>query len=366
MEVLEVPHAGQLVLSLTAGSTEAAAPSPSQPVSVPVAQVPHSSSLTAEERGLFSAANALAGAGGGVLSLALTYPLYTVITKLQVGSGNYRGPIDATLLVIKQEGWKGLYAGLSTALIANAYAQGVYYYWYALFRSFAEGRGTAKKREVGTLLSLIIGALAGAITAFFTNPLWVITTRMQTQNETAKKKELEKEKQPEQTKTDTKPSGQASATKKHLGFLQVSKEIWQENGIRGFWSGLVPALVLVFNPAIQYMVYEQLKLILFTRRGTKPSSFQLFLLGAVAKAVATIVTYPYITIKTRLQARGKYKGTMDAIRKIIAEEKIAGFYKGMESKIVQSVLTAAFLLAAQDRLAKWIFALLSYKKRTKK
>ena len=43
----------------------------------PHAPVPSSTADTS----LYSAANALAGAGGGVLSLALTYPLFTIVTS---------------------------------------------------------------------------------------------------------------------------------------------------------------------------------------------------------------------------------------------------------------------------------------------
>ncbi len=34
--------------------------------------------------------------------------------------------------------------------------------------------------------------------------------------------------------------------------------IWGESGLGGFWRGLLPALLLVVNPAVQYMLYEQL------------------------------------------------------------------------------------------------------------
>ena len=42
------------------------------------------------------------------------------------------------------------------------------------------------------------------------------------------------------------------------GVLQVISSIWEESGLSGFWAGLLPALVLVVNPAMQYMLYEQL------------------------------------------------------------------------------------------------------------
>jgi adenine nucleotide transporter 17 len=282
---------------------------------------------------LTAPAHALAGAGGGVLSLGVTYPLFTLITKLQVKS-TYAGPVDAFFQIIREEGWKGLYSGLTIALVGNAYAQGVYYYWYSFLRTWAEGRGPVKKK-VGTLMSLFIGALAGAITVFFTNPIWVITTRLQTTKETSKK--------------DGNPE--------RKGVLETALEVYKENGILGFWNGLIPALILVSNPAIQYMVFEQTKLLLERKR--KPlTSIDHFFLGSFAKTVATVATYPYLTVKTRLQAKGKYLGTLDVLVRVLREEGISGIYKGMESKIVQSVLTAALLFALQNKLADYFLRLL--------
>jgi hypothetical protein len=102
---------------------------------------------------------------------------------------------------------------------------------------------------------------------------------------------------------------------------------------------------------------------------------------------------PYITVKTRLQAKGKYSGTLDVLQKIYTQEGIGSFFKGthrpflsfpqrscravrltththhrilaaapvgIESKIVQSVLTAAFLFMVQNKLANSFLKLLVY------
>eukprot|EP01090_Pellita_catalonica_P003774 TRINITY_DN13448_c0_g1_i1.p1 TRINITY_DN13448_c0_g1~~TRINITY_DN13448_c0_g1_i1.p1 ORF type:complete len:296 (+),score=38.65 TRINITY_DN13448_c0_g1_i1:27-890(+) len=274
-------------------------------------------------------AQSLAGSLGGVASLGITYPLYTVVSKLQIKS-EYGGPAQAIRAIIDSEGIQGLYAGVTVALIGNAYAQGVYYFWYSFFRKRFESRSDS---PLGTAANLLIGALAGSLTVIFTNPLWVVTTRMQTATEidTGKKK----------------------------GLVKTIREIADE-GLMTFWSGLLPSLILVSNPSIQYMVFEEIKKRILSGSQTELSSGQIFLLGAIAKTAATVVTYPYITVKTRLQSKQQYTGMIDVLSSIVKESNILGFYKGMGSKIVQSVLNAAFLFAMQDKFFKlisWLLAL---------
>jgi len=62
------------------------------------------------------------------------------------------------------------------------------------------------------------------------------------------------------------------------------------------------------------------------------SSLQFFIIGAISKTIATIVTYPYIMAKTRLQSKysensgvPKYKDTMDVLAKVYQAEGIVGW-----------------------------------------
>ena len=59
-------------------------------------------------------------------------------------------------------------------------------------------------------------------------------------------------------------------------------------------------------------------------------------------------------VKSRLQAGSanalKYKSSLDGLLTIIKEEGVEGLYKGIGSKVVQSVLTAAILFAGQRRI----------------
>lgn len=76
------------------------------------------------------------------------------------------------------------------------------------------------------------------------------------------------------------------------------KKVSQKEGIGALWNGTLPSLLLVINPALQMAIYEGIK-----RRmaGVELSTLGYFLIGAVAKAVATTLTYPLQLIQTKLR-----------------------------------------------------------------
>ena len=84
-----------------------------------------------------------------------------------------------------------------------------------------------------------------------------------------------------------------------------------------------------------------------------------FFAGAVAKLGATVITYPILLVKSRLQAMGKstdqsmrYTGTVDALRRIVRDEGVLAFYRGMGTKVTQTVFAAALMFAAKEEIAK--------------
>ncbi|KAJ2800270.1 hypothetical protein H4R21_003244, partial [Coemansia helicoidea] len=144
--------------------------------------------------------------------------------------------------------------------------------------------------------------------------------------------------------------------------LQAFAEIIREDGVLSLWQGLVPALILVINPIIQYTAFEQLKN--RVERFRKLGSLDFFVLGAISKLCATSVTYPYILVKSRMQLKQskneneRYASLADGLRKVIAQEGVAGLYKGIESKLLQSVLTASFLFMSKEALFSYAVKLL--------
>ncbi|GIZ46592.1 hypothetical protein CKM354_000971200 [Cercospora kikuchii] len=292
---------------------------------------------TTAEQQSDNVAHALAGAGGGLLSMALTYPLITLSTRAQVEKKKAStGTLDAARRIIDREGVVGLYAGLDSALFGITITNFVYYYWYEFSRAFFQ-RSTGKK-QLSTLESMAAGALAGSATVMITNPIWVINTRM-----TARENEAN---QSLPTKEGEKPQ-----KAKQPGTISTLMKIIREDGFLRLFAGVLPALVLVMNPILQYTIFEQLKQALEKRRKVGPTDS--FLLGALGKLAATSITYPYITVKSRAHVASndaKKEGMTATLKRIYKEEGVGGLYGGIGPKVTQSVITAAFLFAFKDAL----------------
>ena len=85
--------------------------------------------------------------------------------------------------IISTSGYQGLYRGLEPALVGTTVSQGVYFYLYSKLRSWAlqalQGQGKALTGDIGVGPSLLVAFLAGCGNVLLTNPIWVVSTRMQ-------------------------------------------------------------------------------------------------------------------------------------------------------------------------------------------
>lgn len=161
------------------------------------------------------------------------------------------------------------------------------------------------------------GALAGSATVMITNPIWVINTRM-----TARKNEADEKGLP--------GGGAGGKPKRSPSTLGTLLSLLREEGPRALFAGVLPALVLVINPILQYTIFEQLKNMLEKRRRVTPKDA--FYLGAIGKLLATSITYPYITVKSRAHVARKdspNEGMIQSVRKIVQDEGWMGLYNGL-------------------------------------
>lgn len=287
-------------------------------------------------------AHAIAGAGGGILSTVLTYPLITLSTRAQVESKRAESSfVHAAKHIVAREGVAGLYAGLDSAVFGIGVTNFVYYYWFEWTRAFFEraaaardGKGRAGGR-LTTVEAMIAGAIAGSATVILTNPIWVVNTRMTTRRrpETSKAKETKEGKEDKTDANSTTTDEEAVLVETDKAAKEVSSPslaaspaappttigtllaLLREEGPQALFAGVVPALVLVINPILQYTLFEQLKNRVQARRKGQPFT----------PGLAFI-----ITVKSRMHVAKTRNpgGVTAALRRVVQEEGYAGLYKG--------------------------------------
>lgn len=303
--------------------------------------------------------DALAGSLGAVFANAVVYPLDIVKTRIQVqkrkdvkqqevaGDGatteidgdHYHNAFDAIEKMIKKEGVTGLYAGILGGLVGTASQNFAYFYWY----TFVRDAYTARVPIISTSMELVLGAAAGALSTIFTIPISVCTTRQQTASK--------------------------SRRRNLWGTVQ---EVVSEDGITGLWRGLRPSLVLCVNPAITYGLFQILKKRIVGEAKLSPG--QAFLVGALSKTVATVVTYPYIMVKVRMQHKhedpvlAQAQRDLSAVQiltKIYQEEGFLGLYKSMDTQITKAVMTQAILFYFREVFTKYTMVLYALVRRAR-
>ncbi|XP_028172525.1 peroxisomal membrane protein PMP34 [Ostrinia nubilalis] len=260
--------------------------------------------------------HAMAGATGSVVGMAAFYPLDTLRSRLQVADTNslQGSPWELLVKLANEEGFDSLYRGLSPVLQSLSVSNFVYFYSFHALRNFAS-------KENSALKDLFFGIVAGSINVILTSPLWVVNTRMK----------LEKN--------------------LYNSLIEGLVDIGKKEGARGLWSGTIPSLLLVSNPAIQFMVYETVK-----RHFVSKNSFhtyEAFLTGAIAKAVATTLTYPLQLIQSRLRAGTSLKPLMSAVK-----SNPAIMFRGLETKLLQTVMTAALMFLIYEKLVRLVLTIM--------
>lgn len=298
---------------------------------------------TSKAPGLFSYSNlvhAVAGGCGSAVAMSTLFPLDTVRTRLQLEEGRRKSSILSLLREIyKEEGLAGLYRGLLPVIESLYCSNFVYFYTFHGLKRIAN-------EDKSALRDLLLAMVAGSVNVMTTNPLWVVNTRLKMQG----------------AKVIT---SQHTATRRYKGMLDGLLRVGREEGVSGLWSGACSSLILTINPAIQFMAYEAMKRQMQTMyKSQELNSLVVFGVGAAAKALATVLTYPIQLVQAKQRHGHNYEGLpqkaglIPLLLYIMRVHGFKGLFKGLEAKILQTVLTAALMFVCYEKIASIVFAIL--------
>ncbi|EAU34621.1 conserved hypothetical protein [Aspergillus terreus NIH2624] len=328
------------------------------------------------------------GASAGVASGIVTCPLDVIKTKLQAQGGFvrrggkvvepktlYRGMLGTGRVIWREDGIRGLYQGLGPMLLGYLPTWAVYLavydrsreYFYGITGCWWLARGYAS-------------ITAGACSTIVTNPIWVIKTRLMSQS--------------------LKSSSEGfRAPWQYASTWDAARKMYKTEGIRSFYSGLTPALLGLTHVAIQFPLYEYLKMA-FTGYGIgeHPDNGTSHWIGIscatfMSKICASTITYPHEVLRTRLQTqqrtapatspeeisfrggidhpqdrgrppgaassdgmpnRPRYTGIIRTCQTILQEEGWRAFYSGIGTNLFRAIPAAMTTMLTYEYLRKLI------------
>ncbi|KAG5240418.1 nicotinamide adenine dinucleotide transporter [Salix suchowensis] len=290
-----------------------------------------------------------AGASAGAIAATFMCPLDVIKTRLQVhglppGSGQGGSIIISSLQhIVKTEGFKGLYRGLSPTILALLPNWAVYFATYEQLKGILSN--VSGDSQLSVSANMVAAAGAGAATAIATNPLWVVKTRLQTQ-------------------------GMRPGLVPYKSVLSALRRITQEEGLRGLYRSWGSAFFgRDKHVAIQFPAYEKIKYYMAERGNTTVDNLShtdVAIASSVAKIFASVLTYPHEVVRSRLQEQGclrdsevHYAGVVDCIKKVSQKEGFRGFYRGCATNLMRTTPSAVITFTSYEMIHKFFERALS-------
>ncbi|KAJ1676031.1 S-adenosylmethionine transporter [Spiromyces aspiralis] len=251
------------------------------------------------------------GIAGTTVDTAL-FPLDTIKTRLQSRAG-FRA----------SGGFRGIYSGLSSAVIGSAPSSATFFVVYEQIKS-ALAQTPLLGSEAGEPFAHMVAASAGEIAI----PTEVVKQRLQ--------------------------------TKRYKSLTSALGSIYRSEGVLGFYRGYFSTVVreIPFT-CIQFPVYEYLKkrYARWQKRGIFP--WEAAVAGSVAGGLSAAVTTPLDVVKTRLMLSHKtsetqhghyqYEGVWPTLVRIWREEGPAALFKGVVPRTIWISIGGCIFLGAYEK-----------------
>jgi len=171
-----------------------------------------------------------AGAFSSIYGTVIMVPGERVKVMLQTHRGRFKGVVDCTKFILREQGVAGLYRGTLVTLLRDAPGSAAYYGGYAVIKDkLVEMSGATDPSELSVPAILTAGGLAGICNWLVSVPPDVVKTRIQT----------------------------ADPGRYPGGAMQCVREMVMKEGISSLFKGLGPAIVRAFPAnAACFMGYE--------------------------------------------------------------------------------------------------------------
>jgi len=243
------------------------------------------------------------------------HPLDVLKTRMQVqgarldSSPSYSSVRHALVTMARTEGARGFFQGVWPSIIGSAAGWGLQMPLYnALKRQSAQAFDTVSHRP-NMRRDLLCSFASGCLTTVVVHPFYMLKTRLQLQSVTS-----------------------LAHPSPYRGFLHALVSVGREEGVRGYYRGFGPSLMLSSHGAILLMSYDQFKEVC-------PSTL---VASLFAKVFASVSTYPVQVVRSVMQQRpieGQLTGLklIPTIKALWHHDGLFAFYRGLSVQMMRTV-----------------------------
>merc|ERR1719266_207049 len=264
----------------------------------------------------------------------MVYPLEIIKSKLACGDteedGSKLTPTRIARRILSEAGPLGFFKGVQYSSSKSGAEKFIYFYAYSFLRKLYE----TYIGKIGMAGNIAVGYIADWSHLPVTQPMETILIR-----------------------------------------VQNKRPMLDERGVAGLFKGVSAQVILCFKNAIQNTVFDQIKAVLLrmnSRGGANKavtlSALQAFLLGALARAVATIIVWPYQRSKVVMQTTsgkskdGASQSVSGVMLKIAKEDGVLALYQGLPPELMRGVGSASIMYLLKEKIFELTKKLIMAKK----
>ena len=197
----------------------------------------------------------LSGVEAGVVLVLAFNPLWLVKTRLALQGIDttrgkpYSGLFQSLKMIVKEEGFVGLYKGVVPALFLTSHGA-IQFAFYEKLKEFSSNyyrtNSTSDSNVLPSWVPIINGGISKIFASTVTYPYQVIKSRLQ-----------------QRPNMEAPPTNGALLSKlhsnsKYSGTIDCIQKIWKVEGVRGYFRGVMPnALKVAPSAALTFFTYEE-------------------------------------------------------------------------------------------------------------
>ncbi len=229
-----------------------------------------------------------------IISYSLTYPIDAIKTNYQIASLKQK-PIlsDVVKQIYAIHGIKGYYRGVSSNLMTYPLFWGIFFQ-------------TQSHSNV---------MIASAVASLVTNPLFVLKTRFQS----------------------------VSHQNQKVSYLNLTKNIYQNEGHKGFFKGFGSSLANNTKLWMQFFLYNEIK----------QRTDNVVVSSMAAKVASSTIYYPTDLIRTNQRNSKNSQSMIEVGKSIYKANSFRGFYSGVVIYNFISVPSFVVLMFCRDYFKKY-------------